>query len=154
MILSLLLFSGPILCQVVCPDPVTYSPCECTEYTGTNSFVMTTSTLDCSNRNLTDSLLNDILNVFTLNPLISQVNPLISQVNQLILYSNQLTRVPTQIPLMRWLTFVNLSDNKIKSVESASFDFASNKMNLIDLSSNQMTSIQSDAFLGIRLTSN
>ena len=147
MILSLLLFSGPILCQVVCPDPVTYSPCECTEYTGTNSFVMTTSTLDCSNRNLTDSLLNDILNVFTLNPLISQVN-------HLILYSNQLTRVPTQIPLMRWLTFVNLSDNKIQSVESASFDFASNKMNLIDLSSNQMTSIQSDAFLGIRLTSN
>lgn len=148
MILSLLLwFSGPILCQVVCPDPVTYSPCDCTEYTGTNSFVMTTSTLDCSNRNLSDSLLNDILNVFTLNPLISQVN-------HLILYSNQLTRVPTQIPLMRWLTFFNLSDNKIQTVESASFDFASNKMNLIDLSSNQITSIQSNAFLGIRLTSN
>jgi len=146
--LSLLLwFSGPILCQVVCPDPVTYSPCDCTEYTGTNSFVMTTSTLDCSNRNLSDSLLNEILNIFTLNPLISQVN-------HLILYSNQLTRVPTQIPLMRWLTFVNLSDNKIQTVESASFDFASYKMNLIDLSSNQITSIQSNAFLGIRLTSN
>jgi len=108
---------------------------------------MTTSTLDCSNRNLSDSLLNEILNIFTLNPLISQVN-------HLILYSNQLTRVPTQIPLMRWLTFVNLSDNKIQTVESASFDFASNKMNLIDLSSNQITSIQSNAFLGIRLTSN
>jgi len=148
LILSLLLWlSGPILCQVVCPDPVTYSPCDCTEYTGTNSFVMTTSTLDCSNRNLSDSLLNEILNIFTLNPLISQVN-------HLILYSNQLTRVPTQIPLMRWLTFVNLSDNKIQTVESASFDFASYKMNLIDLSSNQITSIQSNAFLGIRLTSN
>lgn len=142
MILILLLFAGTILSEVVCPDPATYWPCECTEYTGPNSFPMTTSTLDCSNRNLTDSLLNDILNVFTLNPLISQVN-------HLLLYSNQITRIPTQIPLMRWLTYVNLSGNNIQSVETASFDFASNKMNLIDLSSNQIKSIQPDAFQGI-----
>ena len=142
MILNLLLFSGPTLSEVVCPDPATYWPCECTEYTGPNNFLMATSTLDCSNRNLTDFLLNDILNVFTLNPLISQVN-------HLLLYSNQITRIPTQIPLMRWLTYVNLSGNKIQSVETASFDFASNKMNLIDLSSNQIKSIQPDAFQGI-----
>lgn len=142
MILILLLVTArPSASQVVCPDPVTYSPCECSEYTGPNSFAMITSTLDCSNRNLNDSMLNDILNVFTLNPLISQVN-------FLILYSNQLTRVPAQIAQLRWLTFVNLSDNKIQLVETGAFNFASNKLNLIDLSANKITTIQADAFQG------
>ena len=86
-------------------------------------------------------MLNDILNVFTLNPLISQVN-------FLILYSNQLTRVPAQIAQLRWLTFVNLSDNKIQLVETGAFNFASNKLNLIDLSANKITTIQADAFQG------
>ena len=131
-----------ITAQVVCPDSVIYSPCDCTEYTGAQAFTFVTSLLDCSNRNLNDSKVNDILNAFISNPLVSPLN-------QLLLYGNQLTRVPQQIPQFRWLTFVNINNNQIPTVELAAFNFHTEKLNLIDLSDNQITNIKPNAFQGI-----
>ena len=131
-----------VTAQVVCPDSVTYSPCDCTEYTGAQAFTFVTAKLDCSNRNLNDSKVNDILNAFISNPLVSPLN-------QLLLYGNQLTRVPQQIPQFHWLTFVNINNNQIPTVELAAFNFHTKKLNLIDLSDNQITNIKPNAFQGI-----
>jgi hypothetical protein len=134
-----------ISAQVVCPNAATYSPCECIEYTGAQAFVFVTSKLHCSNKNLSDSKVNEILTAFTSNPLVSPIN-------QLILYGNQLTRVPENITQFRYLTFVNINNNNIPSVELAAFNFYTEKLNLIDLSDNQITNIESNAFQGIFLS--
>ena len=143
-IILLLLLLGTISGQVVCPEPAAYSPCDCTKYTGSEEFLFTTSTLDCSNRNLNDSNLNEILNAFTSNPLVSPIN-------RLVLYSNQLTRVPEQITQLRWLTFVNLNANQIPSVKLAAFNFTTEKLNIIDLSENDISNIKPAAFQGIAI---
>ena len=134
---SLFLLSSLQLAQaaVVCPPDDAYDPCECYEFIGKPG----TITLDCVNRNLTDSRMSEILNAFL-------TNPNISPVAEIELTSNQLTRVPSQIRSFRQLENVFIVDNPIKSIEAGDFNITGNYPSLYI--GGQLTTIAPGAFKG------
>ena len=134
---SLLLSSS--LAEVTCPPIELYSPCDCSEWTGTG-----TIRLSCFAANLTDSKTAEILQVFLTTP---GVSPL----SILKLDRNQLTRIPDQINQFPQLVRVQLDSNNITSIDSAgAFKFnGTAPLQLLMLYNTQLTNIAPGAFQGL-----
>ena len=120
---------------VVCPPKDAFQPCYCFEYIGKPD----TITLDCLQKNLTDSRIGEILIVFL-------TTADISPVAQIDLTSNQLTRVPIQIRSFSELEDVFLDDNPITSIESG--DFNTTRHNPSISIGSQLTTIAPGSFKG------
>jgi Leucine-rich repeat (LRR) protein len=135
---SLLLSSSLAEAAVTCPPIEFYSPCECTEWTGTG-----TIRLSCFARNLTDSKATEILQVFLTTP---EVSP----VGILKLDRNLLTRIPDEIHQFPQLVRVQLDSNNITSIDTAgTFKFTSTApLQLLMLYNTQLTTIAPGAFQG------
>ena len=126
--------------QTSCPDSSLLSPCICSD----NADGVTTL-LNCFARNVNDDRVSAILDIF-LNPLYR-----LSPLGNINLGYNLLTKVPSQIPSLRYLTTANLAFNSITSIDSKAFDFTAS-VDLLDLRSDprlsQISSINLGAFLG------
>ena len=122
---------------ITCPPDDAYAPCYCYEYIGKSE----TLTIDCQNRNLSDSKISEILDVF-----LTTTNN-ISPVSQIDLTSNQLTRIPRQIRSFSQLEDVFLIDNPIKSIEWGDFNTTGHNPSIFI--GNQLTTIAPGAFTGL-----
>ena len=123
----------------VCPPPDSYAPCSCIiDYSEENSDVIQ---LNCVSKNLTDSEISGILDIFLATP---GVSPL----GRLDLEYNQLTRIPNQIQFFPQLVWINLQDNKIESIVSGAFNFIST-VEYLSLNLNPLATISPGAFQGI-----
>ena len=73
--------------------------------------------------------------------------PRVSSLRRLELSNNRLTRVPSQLSQFQMLNYVDLSANQISSIEANAFNLVTT-FNTINLASNPITSIQDEAFKG------
>lgn len=132
---------GNVESAVVCPAAAeSYSPCTCYEYGNQPGTIY----LYCGEKNLDDSRVSEILDVFL-------TTPGVSTLGNLCLSTNQLTRVPDQVRLFPQLDFVWLNDNKINtSIRSGAFKFNKDTpVKNLDLQRSQLTSIAPGAFQGV-----
>ena len=97
--------------------------------------------------NCTNSNVDDDTASQILNKLISW--PRVSPLRLLDFSFNRLTRVPTQLPQFSMLNNIDLSNNQIISIESNAFNFSSSTLTSLSLSSNPITTIEEGAFQGI-----
>ena len=130
-------------CNYGCPvSRNDYWPCQC----NTNKTKLrNTFRLDCSNRNLTNSRAGELLTVF-----ISDAQ-MVKQLEEIDLSYNQLTKVPFEIRFFHQTWLIDLSHNKIHSVQSGAFNCSATQRRpvKIALDSNKITSIEAKAFQGI-----
>jgi hypothetical protein len=68
--------------------------------------------------------------------------PVTTQLAGVVLSNNNLTFVPTRLSQLQQLVIAVLSRNNITAVKKGDLAFASPKANTIDLSDNQITSIE------------
>ena len=98
--------------SIICPNEFIYSPCNC--FARDDGL---TSQLDCSNRNLDDAMIEEILDAFHF----VAAGRLLGRLD---LQNNNLTRVPEQIKLFKLLDKLDLEDNKITFINPGSFNFS------------------------------
>ena len=143
LLLSSFAVEANTISTVVCPPEIAYTPCYCDEY---SPGVLT---LDCFARSLGDLRISEILDTFLTNISTS------SSLGELLLDLNRLTRVPNQIKYLPQLTLVSLDFNLITSIDSGAFnlcsDAAINPIRYLGLASNQLATINSDAFQGVNI---
>ena len=126
--------------DVTCPPPASFSPCSCRDAGDRDG----TTWVDCSNKNLGDARIRDILNVF--------LSPRVSPLGTLYLNNNSLTQVPEQIKMFPQLKKVWLDHNRIRSIASGAFDFTA-RLDKLSLYHNPIINIENGAFKGIVYTS-
>ena len=138
------LFIGSVCGQ--CPADVAMSviePCTCTVDADGMSL-----TLNCTEKNLNNvAVVDDILDYF-LNENVT--NP---PLGRLLLDRTDLAVVPTKIQLFDGLISVSLTDNRIRSIQSSTFNFTNDKQapKMISLTSNRLTFIAAGAFQGSKI---
>ena len=120
-----------------CPPSTNYSPCNCTANT-----LNATIRLDCSHKNLTDSKTSQILRSFI------SVRGMAKQLEELNFSYNRLTKVPDKIRQFHHARLIDLSNNKIRSIQSGAFKMLSNHSSRISLDSNRIASIEPRAIRG------
>ena len=123
-----------------CPDSTSIAPCTCNFSGKTGTLANKTVELYCSDQNLGDSKISEILATFNSSP---NVPPLRS----LDLSYNSLTRVPKEILLFSSLAYVFLGGNEIRTVHSGAFNFSLH-LRQISLADNELTNIEPGAFQG------
>ena len=138
--LSFLHLSVQVEAATVCPPANVISPCACSQWTPTTTY------LNCQSRVLTDSQASAILDAYLKTPNVSPVGVL-------QLSNNLLTRVPDQMKSFTQLEYAILDFNSITSIESGAFNFtdAANPLRSLYLSTNQLTTIAPGAFKGSNL---
>ena len=100
--------------------------------------------LDCNSKNLDDSGVDGILNVF--------VPHLIDSLRLVSLRDNRLTKVPHKIRLFSQLNRLNLGYNQLTSVKTGDFNFSTRRENVrLWLNHNGITYIQPGALDGTKL---
>ena len=122
--------------DLTCPPPASFAPCTCRDGGERDG----TTWVDCSNKNLGDARIRDILNVF--------LSPRVSPLGTLYLNNNSLTQVPEQIKLFPQLKKIWLDHNRIRMISSGAFDFIA-RLDKLSLYNNPVVSIEHGAFKGI-----
>lgn len=113
-------------------------PCKCTpNYDSDGALVG----LNCRNSSLTDSSMNEILDALL-------AKPNATSLSHLHLSENNLTRVPDQVKRFTQLKSVDLSDNRIVTIQSGTFVSHQQQM-MIFLNGNQISRIEPEAFQGL-----
>ena len=136
------LFIGSVCGQ--CPaDVAVIEPCTCTVDADGMSL-----TLNCTDKNLNNvAVVDDILDYF-LNENVT--NP---PLGRLLLDRTDLAVVPTKIQLFDGLISVSLTDNRIRSIQSSTFNFTNDKQapKMISLTQNRLQFIAAGAFQGSKI---
>ena len=121
-----------------CPESSLISPCRCKLEQYLDDKFME---LDCSFRDLNNSMISDVLDVFnsTLNRPLSRLN----------LSNNRLTQIPDQLRILDRLRFVNLGHNQISVVRTGTFKSKSSKRHTeVFLNDNKIIKIEPNSFQG------
>jgi len=137
------LFIGSVGGQ--CPaDVAVVEPCTCTVDDDGMSL-----TLNCTDKNLNSNptVVDNILDYFLDE---SVTKP---PLGRLLLDRNDLTVVPTKIQLFDGLISVSLTENRISSIQSSTFNFTNDKQapKMLSLTSNRLTFIAAGAFQGSKM---
>ena len=99
--------------------------------------------LNCNNQDLNDTQIDFILNVFGNNG----PNVKYAPIGALGLAENQLTRVPEKIRFYNKLNDINLSSNNITSISTGVFNFY-RTLSHLNIGRNPLLKIEPDAFVG------
>ena len=133
----LLLHAAPLsLSQIVYPPFDSFSPCICGPDTDGDG---TTIKMDCNSNGLNDSRISDTLDAF--------LAPGISPLSWADLSFNSFTELPTQLSKLTRLNYILLEGNRINSVPTGAFNFAT-PLRQLSLYRNQLATIESNAFPG------
>ena len=142
--LSFLQSSVQVEAATVCPPANAISPCACSQWTPTTTY------LNCQSRILTDSQASAILDAYLRTPNVSPVGVL-------QLSNNLLTRVPDQMKSFTQLEYAFLYNNFFTTIESGSFNAPADApypLAGLSLGANQLTTIEPGAFKGSNFISN
>lgn len=125
-------FSSYSAVSCLCPAAVDISPCTC----GFTNSQNTTVTIDCSNNNLTDTAMTEIMN---------KIYPW-SPVDTIYFNGNNLTQIPAGLAKFTQLHWLEFQSNSITSIGLNDLSGLTAPVEEINLSTNQITTIADGAF--------
>lgn len=125
-------FSSYSAVSCLCPAAVDISPCTC----GFTNSQNTTVTIDCSNNNLTDTAMTEIMN---------KIYPW-SPVDTIYFNGNNLTQIPAGLAKFTQLYWLEFQSNSITSIGLNDLSGLTAPVEEINLSTNQITTIADGAF--------